>query len=176
MVHGIVSAHHGSIRIDSTPGRGTTVHILLPLSEPATDEAPPATAFGDLPGESTGAGRHVLYVDDDEVVGLMAERLLELAGFRVTLLHDGQAAIDAVAADPRAYDLVVTDFNMPGLSGLDVARAMREVRSDLPIVVSSGYISEDLLRKAAALGVHQVMQKERSAEELARVAHEALAR
>jgi len=178
VVHGIVSAHHGSIRIDSVPGRGTTVHILLPLSEPSMDDGPSATAFGDLPGDldSSGGGEHVLYVDDDEVVGIMAERMLELAGYRVTLMLDGQAAIDAVAADPQAYDLLVTDFNMPGLSGLDVARAVRALRPDLPIVVSSGYISEDLLRKAAALDVHHVMQKERSAEELARVVADALAR
>jgi signal transduction histidine kinase len=178
VVHGIVSAHHGSIRIDSTPGRGTTVHILLPLSEPAAEDGPSATAFGDLPGEfdSSGEGQHVLYVDDDEVVGMMAERMLEQAGYRVTLVLDGQAAIDAVAADPQAYDLLVTDFNMPGLSGLDVARAVRALRPDLPIVVSSGYISEDLLRKATALDVHHVMRKERSAEELARVVADALAR
>jgi len=172
VVHGIVAAHHGAIRVDSAPGQGTTMHLYFPVTDPAPlqEPAPPATA----PGALQGAGQHVAYVDDDEVIVLMVERLLQQGGYRVSSFRDGREAVAAIAAQPLAFDLVITDFNMPVFSGLDVARALREVRADLPVVISSGYISEDLQQEAAAAGVRSLMRKQNTLEELMRLVRRVL--
>jgi CheY-like chemotaxis protein len=113
-----------------------------------------------------GQGQHVLCVDDDEVIVLMVDRLLTQAGYRVTTFSDGQAAVAAVGAAPAAFDLVITDFNMPGFTGMDVARAMAEIRADLPVVISSGYISEELHSAASAAHVRSLLQKQNTLEDL----------
>jgi CheY-like chemotaxis protein len=176
VVHGIVAAHAGAIRIQSQPGQGCTVEVLLPISEPPVhgQEQGPRAAESALTCQPRGAGQHVLYVDDDEVVGQMVQPLLQRAGYRVTLMNDGRDAVKAVQAQADAFDIVVTDFNMPGLSGLDVAQALQTLRPSMPVVLSTGYITEDLLDHARRLGVRHVMQKENSLEELVRLVHEAL--
>jgi signal transduction histidine kinase len=172
VVHGIVAAHHGAIRVDSAPGEGTTVHLYLPATDPEPMPKPPP---GTEPGVLQGAGQHVLYIDDDDVIVLMVERLLTQAGYRATVFRDGREAVAAVLAEPPAFDLVVTDFNMPGFTGMDVARAVAVIRPDLPVVISSGYISEELQMQAAAAGVRSVIQKQNTLEELARVVRGILA-
>jgi signal transduction histidine kinase/CheY-like chemotaxis protein len=172
VVHGIVAAHHGAIRVDSAPGEGTTVHLYLPATDPEPVSPPPP---GTEPGALQGTGQHVLYIDDDDVIVLMVERLLVQAGYRVTLFTDGREAVAAVLAEPLAFDLVVSDFNMPGFTGMDVARAVAVIRPDLPVVISSGYISEDLQMQANAAGVRSLIQKQNTLEDLARVVRGILA-
>ena len=122
-----------------------------------------------------GHGEHVLYVDDDEVMALMAERLLARAGYRVTALRDPAEAIVRVRADPWLYDVVVTDFNMPGRSGLDVAREIAQARPDLPVLISSGLVTDALREQARQAGIRAVLQKETSLEELVPLVRRALA-
>jgi CheY-like chemotaxis protein len=172
VVHGIVTAHQGAIRVDSAPGQGTTVNLYLPLTdrEPVPPPAPRA-----MPVLGGGSGQHVLYVDDDEVIVVMVERLLTQAGYRVTPFRDGRAAVAAVQAAPDAFDVVVSDYNMPGYTGVDVARAVASIRPGLPVVISSGYISEDLQAQAHAAGVRHLLQKQNSLEELALLVHRIVA-
>ena len=114
-----------------------------------------------------GRGQHVLYLDDEEAMVFLMERLLQKRGFRVSGFTVAAEALAAVSANPGDFDLVVTDFNMPTTSGLDVARAIRAIRSDLTVVVTSGYISEELRGGAAAAGVEHVIFKPNSVEEMA---------
>jgi signal transduction histidine kinase/CheY-like chemotaxis protein len=176
VVHGIVAAHGGGIRIESQPGQGCRVEVLLPLSEAPElgPEQGQVASDGANAAAPAGAGEHVLYVDDDDVVGHMVAPLLRRSGYRVTVVSDGRVAVKAIEAEPAAFDIVVTDFNMPGLSGLEVARAVLKIRPGLPVLLSTGYITEGLLLEARAVGVHQVMQKENSLEDLVRLVHEAL--
>ena len=172
VVHGIVTAHQGAIRVNSAPGQGTTVNLYLPLTdrEPVPTPGPRA-----MPILGAGTGQHVLYVDDDEVIVVMVERLLTQAGYRVTPFRDGRAAVAAVQAAPDAFDVVVSDYNMPGYTGMDVARAVASIRPGLPVVISSGYISEDLQAQAHAAGVRHLLQKQNSLEELALLVHRIVA-
>jgi CheY-like chemotaxis protein len=114
--------------------------------------------------ESVGA--LVLYVDDDEVMLLMVERLLQRAGYRVTCCHDAQSALEVVRAGSHAVDIIVSDYNMPTTSGLELVDALSRVRPDLPVVISSGYISEDLRSGAERAGVRTLLQKQHTLEEL----------
>ena len=122
-----------------------------------------------------GHGEHVLYIDDDEVMALMVDGLLQRLGYRSTCLLDADAAIALVARAPSEVDIVVTDFNMPNRSGLDVVRALAALRPALPVVISSGYVSDELRASATQLGVRAVMQKEHTLEELGPLLHAVLA-
>jgi nitrogen-specific signal transduction histidine kinase/CheY-like chemotaxis protein len=167
VVHGIVSAHHGSIVVDSSPGQGSRFTLYLPLGADLTAkaEAPFAAAIG-LPHTPAGQGQHILYLDDDEVIALVVGRLLERKGYRVSRHTSAEAALAAVRAPPSVYDLLVTDFSMPELSGLEVARAVAALRSDLPVLIISGHIFDELPAQARRAGVREVIRKQHLLEEL----------
>ena len=171
VVHGIVKSHDGTIAVCSTPGEGTRFDVWLPL-------APRPRAAASLTVSSSAAvrgnGERVLYLDDDEVMPLMVENLLQRHGYVVQAFSDPHIALEALRARPQDFDLVVTDFNMPGLNGLEVVRALAELCPALPAVLTSGLVSDELRHQACALGVSEVLEKQNTLEELAAAVHRAL--
>ena len=163
VAHGVVEAHRGAIAVDSLPGRGSTFSVYLPLVEHETVPA----QLEPLAGPPTrGEGQHILYVDDDEVMRLMVRGLLERLGYRATCARDVQEALSVVGREKQDVDVVVTDFNMPGATGLDLAKALSDLHPELPVIISSGYISDELRASAALLGVEGLIRKEHTLEEL----------
>ena len=179
VVHGIVQGHKGVIVVDSEPGVGTQFTLFLPACSMPADEtldpsvpteepqsAQPVPSGPDVgAAPALAASPHIVCLDDDEALLFLLKRLLERRGYRVTAYHDQRSALDAISADPAGIDLVLTDYNMPGLSGLDVARQARAMRQDLPIVVASGFIDETLSSQAADAGVNDLIFKATSVEE-----------
>ena len=102
---------------------------------------------------------HILYLDDDDTLVFLVRRLLERRGYRVTSFTDQQLAVKAVREQPQAFQLLLTDYNMPGMSGLDVARAVLAINPGLPVAVASGYITDELQAEAKAAGVREVVFK-----------------
>jgi len=163
VAHGIVVAHHGAIVVDSEPGQGSTLHLYFPAADQTTAAAPAPSA----PQEGTpGHGERVLYVDDDETMVVMVSHLLKRLGYRVSTFQSAQAALAAVREHPETFDFVVTDFNMPECSGLDLAHELGRLRPELPVVVSSGYITDELRVQARAAGVRGLLEKQNTFEEL----------
>lgn len=138
VVHGIVSGHEGAIVVDSHLGLGTTFHLYFP----AVDQLSSVDKCLDMPGEpSLECSCHLLYLDDEEMLVELVRALLEPAGYRVSGFTNATEAVGAVQADPGHFDVIVTDYNMPGMSGVEVARVVEQVRADLPIVLVSGYLT-----------------------------------
>jgi two-component system cell cycle sensor histidine kinase/response regulator CckA len=137
-VYGIVTQAGGSLRIDSLPGSGTTVTLLLPL---ASATVPGQPAMPDLPAGTTwsrpATGR-ILLVEDESDVRNLARRILTSAGYTVLAAAGGAQALDRLAGYDGDVDLLITDVVMPGMSGTDLAARLRAERS-LPVLFISGY-------------------------------------
>ena len=167
VAHGIAQVHEGAIVVDSQAGKGATFTLYLPAAE--TQSLAPTAKEGDSSAAATdamGSGQHILYIDDDESLVLLVRRLLGRRGYRVSAYTDQRAALDALRADPAGFDLVLADYNMPGMSGLDVAREVRAIRADLPVAVASGFIDEKLRAEAPAAGVRELVFKADAVEDL----------
>jgi CheY-like chemotaxis protein len=163
MVHGIVSALGGAIAIDSRPGQGTTVEILLPAALPLDAKA----TAGDAPAErSEPVGKRVLLVDDERRLAQLIERQLEELGFAVTMHTSSVAALEAFRAGPDGFDLLITDNTMPHLMGIELAAAARELRPDLPILMISGIGDTVDAATLGAIGVAKVLAKPHTFAEL----------
>ncbi|HEX5685863.1 MAG TPA: response regulator [Ideonella sp.] len=162
VVHGIVTAHNGVITVDSQAGLGSSFHLYLPATDapggPPLEQAPPPAA--------PGRGERVLYVDDDPTMVLMVQRMLERAGYSVSTFEDSALAIEALRQQPKAFDLVLTDYNMPGFSGLEVAREVVRLCPGLPVAISSGYITDELRAQADEAGVRWLLEKQNTFQEL----------
>jgi CheY-like chemotaxis protein len=165
VVLGIVQGHEGEIVVDSAPGAGTCFSIYLPPAGPQAQVKVQAggmsperadtdtdTDTSTVPAHGRECGQHILYIDDDEALVFLVRRLLERRGYQVSGFTDQREGLAALRADPAGFDLVLSDYNMPGMSGLDVARAVAAIRADLPVAVASGFIDENLMRRRAGPG------------------------
>jgi signal transduction histidine kinase len=162
VLSGIVTAHGGAVVVQSEPGRGSRFEVYLPATASRDVEAAPPPRVD----PAQAGGERVAYVDDDEVVQLMVHRVLERAGFRVTSFNDPDDLLAAVRSDPACYDLLVTDFSMPGMNGLQVAQEVRGVCPEIPIIIATGFASDELQEAVAGLGRAEILNKERTFEEL----------
>ena len=139
VVHGIIRDHGGTISVASEPGAGTTVVIHLP----ADPENLTVRAAAD-DGVVRGAGEHIMYVDDEEALCHLMQRSLRRLGYRCTGFTDPDVALHEFRTSPRDFDAVITDLQMPEMSGLDLTRAVRAIRPDTPIAIASGYPPEHI--------------------------------
>ncbi|MCB9567832.1 MAG: response regulator [Myxococcales bacterium] len=141
VVLGVVSAHHGAIRVESEPERGATITILLPASEraPAPVRRPPAPA----PTPSRGSGT-ILVADDESIVRTVTRRVLQRAGYKVIEAEDGQAAIELFRAHRGELLAIVLDLTMPVVSGHEALSQIRALDPTIPVLVTSGFSEEAL--------------------------------
>lgn len=134
----------GRIRLESSPGRGSTVRIYLPLADrPAETSAP---NIRPTPSRRSG-GATILVAEDAPAVRMFVERVLAQEGHTVLAAADGIAAIDLVARNPGPIDLFLTDIVMPGPTGIETARRIRLERPDLRVLYMSGWATEALVRE-----------------------------
>lgn len=170
VVQGIVAAHDGAITVESQPGHGTTFHVYLP----AADAVIPDSRMAPATSESQGQGQHVLFLDDEEALVRLGKRTLERLGFRVTGFTHAAAAVQAFRANPGQFDVVITDLNMPGASGMVVARELLTVRPDLPVLLCSGHVTDRVREEAHSAGIRHVLYKPNTMEEFSTTLHHAI--
>ncbi len=168
VVHGIVKGHHGRISVKSKPGKGTIFKILFPAIKEKTEGEQKESQKLPTGKES------ILFVDDEESIVKVNQQLLEGLGYRVTWKTDPSEALEFFRANSHQIDLIITDMTMPKMTGDKLARAILEIRSDMPIILCTGYnekLSED---SAQELGIRKYVEKPIEKEILARSVREVL--
>ena len=153
IIHGIVKSYGGFVTCRSTLGIGTVFQVYLPVVAQAVLSE---TETLDLIQPGT---EHILFIDDEEILAEMGKAMLERLGYRVTMKMNSIEALTAFQDQPNAFDLVITDQTMPEMTGLDMARRLLQIRSDLPIILCTGYSSQVSEEKARAYGFKGFAQK-----------------
>jgi CheY-like chemotaxis protein len=135
-VYGFATQSGGDVVVESTPGEGTTVTVLLPCS-PAAAEPRRAVEEVEIPEQPRA---EILVVEDNEDVGQFAETLLTELGHSVTLATSGEDALELTRS--RDFDVVFSDVVMPGMGGLRLAEQLAHEKPDLPVILATGYSQE----------------------------------
>jgi len=155
MVHGTMRSHGGCVTLESSPGNGSSFALYFPA---AAVQAP--AQLGDVPAPPVrAAGRRVLYVDDEEALIYLANRVLTRIGHHVSSFTDPVEALASFRAHPQDFDIVVTDLSMPRMSGLEFSREVLAVRPDIPVLMTTGYIRDEDEEDARAVGVRELILK-----------------
>ena len=163
MVHGLMVQLGGVVDIDSKPGRGTNVDLWIPVAVTA-----PEVEQENVDTTVPERGSTVLLVDDDPLIATSAVDMLEDIGHTVIEANSGQDALEILRSD-RSIDILVTDHSMPGMTGMELARATREIRPDIPILLVTGFadLAEDTSLTLPRLG--KPYSQEQLRTELARL-------
>ncbi|HEX3853266.1 MAG TPA: response regulator [Polyangiaceae bacterium] len=158
-VMGIVRGHKGAMKVYSSPGKGTTFKVFFPASN--------AVAVGPTPEVMSFRGEGLaLVIDDDQGVREAASRLLEYFGFSVLQAVDGRHGAEVFRQHASEVVLIILDMTMPEMNGEETFREIRHVRSDVPVILTSGYNEIEATRRFTAKGLAGFLQKPFTPKEL----------
>ena len=153
-VHGIVKDYGGAIHVETKPGCGASFYIYLPECEPDEASVEASREVADLKGNET-----ILFVDDEMQIKLFVEKALSKNGYTVYISASSTEALETFRLAPGHFDVVVTDYNMPGLNGIDLARKILKIRPDMPVLLCSGYSNEFIEKEALEIGIKNILEK-----------------
>jgi len=153
VVHGIVKDHGGDITVETGPGKGTSFHVFFPKYETETS---PLTepSLQIIKGTES-----ILLVDDEKVAVDAVEGMLKTLGYRLTATTSSLEALEAFRNDPEEFDLIITDMTMPDMTGSELAKEILPVRSDIPIILCTGFSEQIDEKKAKEMGIRAFVMK-----------------
>ncbi|MBF0257858.1 MAG: response regulator, partial [Desulfamplus sp.] len=155
VVLGIVKSSHGYISLESEIGKGTSIHIYFPLLEKEINNV----KFLHEERQVYKGSGHILLVDDDPAIIRMEKLMLERMGYHITTMTSSREALELFMKTPDKFDLVLTDFTMPGMTGEQMACAMISIRSDIPVVLCTGFSENITEKKALEMGIRALLMK-----------------
>jgi CheY-like chemotaxis protein len=161
MVHGMASSTGGFVQVASEVGLGSTFSLHLPLKAPPVEQRSLTRSCSLEAGSGT-----VLVVDDEPMVLAFSKEGLKRLGYEVLTAADGQQACEVFQSRSGQIDIVLLDLVMPGITGLETCRRLREIKPGLKVILSSGYTSAEVVREARLAGAVGFIGKPYSLEEL----------
>ena len=154
VIHGIVKNHRGDISVTSSPGKGTTFKVYLPI----TEDAEIATELEPSNGTVKGNER-ILLIDDEEQIVSMEQQMLENLGYEVTARTDSTEALKEFSQQPQNFDLVITDMTMPQMTGDELAQKLLNIKPDIPVILCTGFNEDITEEKALSMGIQKFVMK-----------------
>ena len=154
LVQGIVKNHGGDIRVESELNRYTTVTIFLPIIDEAENELDVSVSE-----ELATGNERILLVDDEVMIVDVMNQFLSQLGYQTTAMTDSPAALETFRSQPEQYDLVITDMTMPKLTGIQLTRAIREVRNDIAVIICTGFSEQISIERSKELGIQAFIMK-----------------
>jgi signal transduction histidine kinase/CheY-like chemotaxis protein len=171
MVYGIVKGHSGEITVYSEPGKGTTVHVYLAVLEKSE------VTEGEIDHTEPviGGSERILFVDDEVHLAEVGKQMLEKLGYRVTSRTSSTEALEDFRGNPSHYDLVITDQTMPGITGVQLAEELKQIKPGIPVILSTGFSEKISESNYKSRGIDAFVMKPTMKKEIARVIRRVLA-
>jgi CheY-like chemotaxis protein len=168
VLHGIVGNHKGYITVESEPGKGSVFRIYFPkLDEHAILETK------EDPTMTSGKER-ILVVDDEAILVELNTQRLSRLGYEVSTMTSSIDALDLFRKEPDQFDLVVTDYTMPNMTGMDLAQELMKIRPDIPVILCTGHSETISPETAKQAGIKEFLMKPIAKHDLARAVRRAL--
>jgi PAS domain S-box-containing protein len=169
VVHGIIASHGGMITVASEPEKGSTFTIYIPQHR--MDKYEESTA---LDGLTPRGQERVLFIDDEEDIAAMGDQMLTSIGYRVVSKTRSREALALFRLNPSDFDVVITDQTMPEITGLELAKEIIAIRSDIPIILCTGFSRDVDAEAAKATGIRTFLSKPLTRREIAQTIREVL--
>ncbi len=169
VVMGIVKSCQGDIHVYSEPGKGTEVHVYLPIMKKTAEAYSP-----DLSEPVQGGTERILLVDDEEMIVKTGKQMLERLGYHVTARTGSIEAFEAFKANPDEFDLILSDMTMPNMTGTQLAEKIKSVKPDIPIIICTGFSDQINEKTSGKLGIQGYVAKPLIKKEVAKVIRKVL--
>ena len=168
VVHGIVESCGGFITVESEKGKGSIFHVFFPKSEEKLIET------GEIDSSLPTGDEKILFVDDEVTLAELGKKILESLGYSVMTFTSSFDALEIFRTRPNDFDLIITDMNMPDITGKELAEALLEIRPGIPIILCTGYSSTISKESAEEMGIREFCMKPLGINQLAKTVRKVL--